>query len=69
MSIRWRKDGTMICAAMSEPEDHDDYISDRLHYHLSQVSKAIIVDVDHEKNGLWHWVHGGKSLRAITEVV
>lgn len=58
MAIRSREDGTLICAAMSEPEEGDTYISDGLHYQLSVISKAIIADVNHESNGLWHWVHG-----------
>ena len=64
MSIRWRIDGTLICAAMSEPEKDDTYIDDRLHYQLSVVSRTILADVDHEKNGLWHWVHDNLLLRA-----
>jgi len=64
MSIRWRINGELICAAMSDPEDGDTYIDDRLHYQLSVISRAIIADIDHETNGLWHWVHG-KFLRAI----
>ena len=57
MSIRWRKDGRMLCAAMTEPEEHDTYIDDRLHYQLSVISRTILADVNHETNGLWHWVH------------
>jgi hypothetical protein len=66
MAIRWRKDGRLICAAMSEPEDGDTYIDDRLHYQLSVISRSIIADVEHENNGLWHWVHN-KFLRAKLE--
>lgn len=57
MAIRWRKDGRLVCAAMSEEEEGDTYINDRLHYQLSVISRAIIADMDHEENGLWHWVH------------
>jgi endoglucanase Acf2 len=57
MAIRWRKNGDMVCAAMSDSEEGDTYIDDRLHYQLSVISRAIIADVDHEKNGLWYWVH------------
>ena len=70
MSIRWRQDGTLICAAMSDEEDGDTYIDDRLHYQLSAISKTILADVDHEQNGLWHWIHtndGGNFLRAKKE--
>ena len=61
MSIRWRKNGQLICAVMSEPEENDTYIDDRLHYQLSVISRAIIADIDHEENGLWYWVHDGKD--------
>ena len=68
MSIRWRINGDLVCAAMSEPEEGDTYINDHLHYQLSVISRAIIADVDHEKNGLWHWVHNDfLRLRALPE--
>ena len=55
MAIRWREDGRLICAAMSEPEEGDTYIDDRLHYQLSVITRAIIADINHKTNGLWHW--------------
>ena len=68
MSIRWRINGDMICAAMSEAMPNDCYIDDRLHYQLSVISKAIIADINHETNGLWYWVHSeSERLRAIKE--
>lgn len=69
MAIRWRENGTLMCAAMSDAEENDTYINDGLHYQLSVVSRAIIADVEHEKNGLWHWVHGDTYLRATREKV
>ncbi len=30
MAVRWRKDGTLICAEASDPEEGDTYIDDRL---------------------------------------
>jgi len=58
----------MVCAAMSEAEPEDSYIDDRLHYQLSVISRAIIADVSHKSNGIWHWVHGEHEfLRAIKE--
>lgn len=57
MSMRWRLDGQLVCAAMTEPEPDDTYIDDRLHHQLTAVSKAVIADPDHEHNALWHWVH------------
>ena len=68
MSIRWRKDGRLLCAAMTEPEDGDTYIDDRLHHQLNSISRCIMADVNHFDNALWHWVHGGYSLRALDEV-
>lgn len=61
MSIRWRADGRMLCAAKFPEEYGDTYIDDRLHYQLSVISKAIVADIDHEKNGLWHWVHNDEG--------
>ncbi len=55
MGIRWRKDGRLLCAAMSEPEEGDTYIDDRLTYELSVVLKVIVVDRNHKANALWHW--------------
>tara|TARA_R110002072_G_scaffold302984_2_gene490700 strand:+ start:460 stop:666 length:207 start_codon:yes stop_codon:yes gene_type:complete len=68
MSIRWRKDGRLLCAAMTEPEEGDTYIDDNLHYQLSVISRAIMADVDHETNGLWYWVHDDNArLRGVPE--
>lgn len=55
MAIRCRRDGTLICAAMSEPEEGDIYIDDPEHYRLSVVFKLIEADTNHKNNGLWHW--------------
>ncbi len=68
MAIRWRRDGRLLCAASHEHEPDDTYIDDRLHYRLTVVSRAIIADIDHETNGLYHWVHNNhKFLRAQPE--
>ena len=66
MSIRWRISGELVCAAMSESEEEDTYIDDRLHHQLC-ISNVILADVDHETNGLWHWVHNNIFLRAKLE--
>jgi len=75
MAIRWRISGELVCAAMSDPQENDTYIDDRLHHQLLQHSGAIIADIDHEENGLWHWVHnmkydgcGSIHLRAVDEM-
>ena len=68
MAIRWRKEGQLICAAMSKPEDGDTYIDDRLHYQLSVISRVILADTNHEINGLWYWIHDDHQfLRGIPE--
>lgn len=61
MSLRWRRDGRLLCAAKTEQEPHDTYIDDKLHYQLSVISRAIVPDVDEETNGLWHWVHSDED--------
>tara|TARA_R110002073_G_scaffold120438_1_gene262384 strand:- start:629 stop:835 length:207 start_codon:yes stop_codon:yes gene_type:complete len=68
MAMRWRKDGRLLCAAMTKPEEGDTYIGDGVHYQLSVISRAILADVDHETNALWYWVHDEDArLRAIPE--
>lgn len=58
MSLRWRKNGDLICGAKSEPQQDDTYIDDRLHYELSVMQKTIVPDRNEEQNGLWYWLHG-----------
>lgn len=69
MALRWRADGRLLCAAMFPEEQRDTYIDDRLHYYLSVEARVLIGDIDHFKNGLWHWVHGAEApfLRAVNE--
>ena len=55
MAIRWRKDGQLICAAMSEAEEGDTYIGDRLSYELTTELQVIVADPNHKENGLWYW--------------
>lgn len=55
MAIRWRKNGDLICAAMSEPEGGDTYIGDRLSYELTTELQVIVADPNHKTNGLWYW--------------
>ena len=56
MAIRWRKDGRLLCAAMSEAEEGDTYIDDRLTYMLSVTRGIIRADPNHKVNGRWYWV-------------
>jgi hypothetical protein len=71
--MRWRSDGRLMCAAMTDEEVGDTYIDDRLHYQLTVISRAVIADPQHEQNALWHWVHDDADnpnsgfLRAVPE--
>lgn len=56
MALRWRQDGTLLCAAKSSKESDDTYIDDRLHLFLDQVLEVIEPDEDEESNGIWHWL-------------
>lgn len=55
MSLRWRLDGRLLCAAKCEAEDGDCYIDDRLHYELSIERGVIYPDPSEDTTGLWHW--------------
>ena len=55
MSLRWRKDNTLICGAKSKPIKDDTYIDDRLHYKLAEEEKIVIPNVDEHITGLWMW--------------
>lgn len=68
MAIRWRKNGTLLCAAQSEAEGDDTYINDRLHYQLTVISRALLPDPAHEVNARYHWVHGTDFLRGVPEI-
>ena len=56
MSLRWRKNGELVCGAKSLERDDDTYIDDRLHYMLSIILKVIVPDPNEKDNGLWHWI-------------
>ncbi len=59
MSIRWRANGLLLCAAKFKEEKGDFYIDDDQHYKLSVIAGAIMADADHlgpKGNGLWYWV-------------
>lgn len=55
MSLRWRKDNSLVCGAKSKPMKGDTYIGDRLHYKLSLEEKVVIPNVDEHITGLWMW--------------
>ncbi len=54
MGVRWRRDGRLLCAAMSEAEEGDTYIDGRLLGMLNEL-RVIVADPNHKKNGLWYW--------------
>ena len=56
MSLRWRKNGRLICGAKCEWFPGDVYIDDRLHYMLSVILQVIEPDEHEDENGLWHWI-------------
>lgn len=67
MSLRWRKDGSLVCAATSKERKGDVYIGDGLHYALSQDFGIIIPADDEAKTGRWYWVKLAGPVTAIME--
>lgn len=59
MAIRVRKDGSMWCAALTNPEDGDTYIDDGLHYEMSVIHKVIVAFPwdKHKNHPQWWWVN------------
>lgn len=55
MALRIRKNGDIVCAAMTEPNEGDTYINDSLHYEMSVINKVIVAPIDHNKTALWFW--------------
>ena len=55
MSIRWRKNGKLLCGAKSEKREGDTYIGDKLHYQLAVIEEVLIPDKKEAINGLWRW--------------
>ena len=57
MSLRIRKDGRILCAAMHPEEAGDTYISDGLHYQMSVIHKVIGSEPieRHILSGQWWW--------------
>ncbi len=46
MAIRWRKDGRLVCAALSKAEEGDTYISERLVAQLMDMN-VLVADENH----------------------
>ncbi|KKL24454.1 hypothetical protein LCGC14_2415160 [marine sediment metagenome] len=57
MSLRWRKNGNLLCGAKHEALEGDTYIDDRLHYELSVELKVVIPRDDEHESGVWHWIN------------
>ena len=57
MSLRWRKNGDLLCAAKHEVQKDDTYIDDRLHYELSVELKVVIPRDDEKESGIWYWIN------------
>lgn len=57
MAIRVRSDGTMLCAALSDPMPGDTYIDDSLHYEMSVIYRVIVSEPigKHLLSGRWWW--------------
>ena len=58
MAVRIRKDGSIVCAALSDALDGDCYLDDNTHYELSVKQKVLVTTESdhHTKNGgVWWW--------------
>lgn len=58
MSLRIRQDGTIWCAALTEPMEGDLYIDDNWHYSLTAETAVIVTHAmpKHvEQGGQWWW--------------
>ena len=55
MSLRWRDNGKLLCAAKHPAKPNDTYICDRMHHELHTELKVIVADLNEEDSGLWHW--------------
>ena len=56
MSLRWRRNGDLLCAAKTLIDEGDTYIDDRLHYKLAVELKVVIPRDDEPRSGVWHWI-------------
>ncbi|HEC65466.1 MAG TPA: hypothetical protein ENI23_09235 [bacterium] len=57
MSLRWRRNGDLLCGAKHEAQEDDTYIDDRLHYELSVELKVVIPRDDENESGIWYWIN------------
>ena len=61
MSLRWRRDGALLCAAKHDALEDDTYIDDRLHYQLAVELKVVTPQTDEHESGLWRWINEEES--------
>lgn len=52
MAVRIRKDGIIVCAAHSEPEDGDCYLDDAVHYRLYTLG---VLHSNHDEVDTWYF--------------
>lgn len=63
MSLRIRKDGTVLCAAMHPKQPGDTYLHDGISYRLTVEERALVTEPmackggrgGHGKHGQWWW--------------
>ena len=67
MSLRWRINGELLCAAKHPEENDDTYIDDRLHGLLADL-EVVIPENDEENTGQWIWVDNS-FLRSVVAMV
>lgn len=67
MAVRIRADGTIVCAAMSEPQEGDTYLHDGIHHILSGELGVLVSEPmeRHQHDGLWWWRGRAPNDRAI----
>jgi hypothetical protein len=63
MSLRVRKDGTILCAAKHPPMGGDVYIDDGVHYLLAVLARVVIPEDDEDATGRWRWVTESPKLK------
>ena len=62
LSLRWRTDGRLLCAAKHPPLTNDIYFDDAAHYRLSEAG-LIVPQPDEHTTGRWRWATWMDRLR------
>ncbi len=72
MAVRWRRDGSIVCAAESEPREDDTYIDDPLHYKLA-TELGVLLTNDEGKTWQWanptaqYWIERVRAMKAVCD--